>query len=127
MVRPGVRRWQDERGRSRLGCLLTLLIVVFAGYYGVQAGEVYLRYWRLLDEMKSQARLAPSVDDATIQRRLYRKMDELNLPDEAYRGLTIRRVARPREIHISTEWQEILELPFYPRTITLRPSARQPL
>lgn len=120
-------RWRDRAGKSRLGCLFTLLVLVFLGYYGVQAGQVYLRYYRLKDEMQSQARLAPSIDDVTIQRRLIRKVQEIGLPDAARSNLRIRRLARPREIRISTEYREVLELPFYAYTLTLKPSAREPL
>ena len=41
-----------RRGGSSLGCLLSLLIFVAALYYGVHIGEVYLRYYRLLDAMR---------------------------------------------------------------------------
>lgn len=121
------RRWRTVGGASRLGCLVTLLFLTFIGYYGVQVGGEYLRYWRLLDEMRSQARFAPNIDDETIQRRLLRKIEQLNLPVEARQQLSIRRLARPREIRISTRYSVTLELPFYAYTHTFRPQARQPL
>lgn len=127
MVTPGAVPLRNRRGASRMGCLFMLLIAAFIGYYGVTIGGVYLQYWRLEEEMRSQARLAPSIDDQAIQRRLLRKMDELNIPDEARRRLSIRRLARPREIRIRTEYQQILELPFVQYTLTLTPEARQPL
>ena len=58
----------NRRGTSSLGCLVTLLLFVAALYYGVNIGEVFFRYYRLLDEMQTQAQLAPSLDDGTIRR-----------------------------------------------------------
>jgi hypothetical protein len=111
---------------TRLGCLFTLLLVATGLYYGVNIGGVYLRYYRLVDEMRTQARVAPSIDDGTIRRRLLRKVDQLNLPPEA-RTFTVQRTQRPREIRISTTYQDTLVLPFYKYAITLTPEARQPL
>jgi hypothetical protein len=126
MVSARVSVWRDRRGMTRLGCLFTLLVLVTIGYYGVNIGSEYMRYWRLLDEMKTNARLAASVNDQVILRRILAKIDELGLPDEA-RKVTIRRTIRPREIKISTSYDVVLELPFTTYTITLKPEARQPL
>lgn len=111
---------------SRLGCLFTLLLLTAGLYYGLNIGSVYLDYWRLREEMKSQARLAPSIDDATIRRRLVRKIDEIRLPDEA-KDISIRRSLRPREIVIRTSYRATLELPFYQYTVTLTPEVRAPI
>jgi len=87
---------------------------------------MYLRYWRLTEEMKTQARLAPSIDDATMMRRIRRKIDELGLPDAA-KEVSIRRTLRPREIVIRTSYEETIELPFVKRTIALTPEVKSPL
>lgn len=115
-----------RQGMTRLGCLFALLLVTVGLYYGVNIGGVYLEYWRFKEEMKSQARLAPSIDDDTIRRRLIRKIEEIGLPDEA-RNITVRRTVRPREILIRTSYRETLELPFYRYTLTLTPEAKAPL
>ncbi len=118
--------WRSVRGTSRVGCLLFVLLVAVVGYYGVGIGSVYFGYWRLREEMRSQARLAPSIDNGAIHRRLIRAIEELNLPTEA-RKVTIKRTARPREIHISTTYHVVLELPFFTYVVRLTPSARQQL
>ena len=41
----------SRRGASSLGCLFSLLLFVGALYYGVNIGELFFRYYRLLDEM----------------------------------------------------------------------------
>jgi hypothetical protein len=115
-----------RRGASRIGCLLTLLLLAVGSYYAVNLGGVYWRYYQMKDAMQAEARLAPSIGDDVIQRRLRAKAEELGLPPQAQR-FRIRRRTRPREITIGTEWQEVLELPFVQRTVTLRPEVRAQL
>jgi hypothetical protein len=120
------RRVADMRGKARFGCLFTLLLVAVVGYYGVQFGASQVRYWRMKDAMQSEARFAPNISDEVIRRRLTRTAQDLGLPPEAQR-FRIRRFARPREIVITTSWQDTLALPFYSRPITRRPEARAQL
>jgi len=79
VVRPLSRR----RGASSTGCLVSLLLFVAALYYGVNIGEVWFRYYRLVDEMKTQVRLAAALDDGTIRRRLQAAVQDIGLPDSA--------------------------------------------
>ena len=117
-----------RRGASSKGCLLSLLIFVAALYYGVNIGEVYFRYYRLLDEMQSQARVAPGLDDGTIRRRIQAAVDEIGIPDSAgTRQLVVRRTASPREIVIETRYSETVSLPFFNHRFSLHPRATQPL
>ena len=60
----------SRRGASSFGCLMSLLIFVAALYYAVNIGEVFFRYYRLLDEMQTEAHLAAGLDDGTIRRRI---------------------------------------------------------
>ena len=126
MVSGRGRWWRHPRGKSKLGCLISLLIVAVVVYYGINIGGVYLQYWRLVDDMRSQANYAPNIDDTTIRRRLLQTIDDLHLPPEA-RRITIRRTTRPREIVIRTEYQRTLDLPFYEYVVTFKPEARAPL
>ena len=116
----------SQRGAGRTGCLVTLLIVVAVVYFGMPIAGTYVRYYRFKNEMQTQARFAPSIDDGTIRRRLLLTIDELGIPDTAKR-LRIRRTGRPREIQISTDWPETIVLPFYSWVITLRPEVRERL
>ena len=115
----------DERGASRMGCLFVVLIVVAVVYFGIPIGGMYIRYYRMENEMKTQARFAPSIDDGAIQRRLLQTVDDLGLPLEARRRLRIRRTRRPRQIVISTSWEETIVLPFYSRVQTFAPEVRE--
>ena len=116
---------ERSRGRSRIGCLFSLLVVTVLVYYGVGIGGHAYRYLRLLEEMNTQARLARYIDNTIIRARLIQRVDQLELPDEA-RRFTIRRTARPREITIRTEYQIEVELPFFVYPYSFRPQARAP-
>jgi hypothetical protein len=113
----------SRRGGSTLGCLFSLALFATALYYGVNIGEVYLRYYRLLDAMRFQAQIAPTIpDNAVIDRRLTAAADSIL-------GKTPRfRIARtPRRITIQTEYSDRVELPFFSHTFQLRPRAEAPL
>lgn len=117
---------QGRRGASRIGCLVAIVLVVAVLYYGVDVIGVYLRYWRLRDEMNTAATLAPTLDDDTIQRRLAAAVDELGLPLQA-RRFSIRRFEHPREIRITTSYAETVNLPFTRYTFHFHPEARATL
>ena len=115
-----------RRGASSTGCLFSLLILVAVLYYGVNIGEVYFRYYRLLDEMQTQAQLAAALDDGTIRRRIQATAQDIGLPDQAQSIRIIRR-ASPREIAIEAEYSETIHLPLFTHTFTFHPKATQPL
>jgi hypothetical protein len=73
-----VDRGRSRHGGSTLGCLFSLVLFAAALYYGVHIGEVYLRYYRLVDAMRFQAQIAPTIkDDAVIDRRLTAAADSI--------------------------------------------------
>lgn len=118
----------SRRGASSSGCLLSLLIFVAALYYGVNIGEVYFRYYRLLDEMQTEAHLAAGLDDGTIRRRIQSAIEEIGLPDSAgSRQLQVRRSSSPREIVIETRYSETVSLPFFNHSFSFHPRTTQPL
>ena len=118
-----VDRWRSRRGGSPLGCLVSLLLFAGALYYGVHIGEVYLRYYRLLDAMRFQAQIAPTIkDNAVIDRRLTGAADSILGHAPRFR------IDRgPRRIIIQTEYSDRVELPFFKHTFLLRPRAEAPL
>jgi hypothetical protein len=123
MVIAPVRR----RGASTTGCLISLLVLVAVLYYGVNIGEVYFRYYRLLDEMGTQARVAAALDNGTIERRIAAAVQEIGLPDDAATNLQILRTASPREITIESDYSESVHLPLFDHTFKFHPKAIQPL
>ncbi len=109
-----------------MGCLVSLLVFVAVLYYGVNIGEVYFRYYRLLDEMRTQAQIAAALDDGTIRRRIQAAAQDIGLPDAAQTIKIVRR-ASPREIVIETEYSETVDLPLFNHTFHFHPKASQPL
>jgi len=105
---------------------LSLLVFVAALYYGVNVGEVFFRYYRLLDEMDSQARIASGLDNGTIARRIAAAVQEIGIPDSAAR-VVVRRTLTPREITITTDYSETVDLPFFKHSFAFHPKATQPL
>ena len=117
VTRSGVRA-----GRSSLGCLVTLLIVVALGYFGVNIGEVYLRYYRFRDSMQQAAAFASRLTDDDIRSRLRLAADSLGLPETAQK-VQIRR--REHSILITNEYYEHVEFPGYVREIHFQPRAER--
>jgi len=122
----GSRLVRNDRGKTKMGCLLVLVLLGAAVYYGVAPAQSQIRYVQMKDYMDTQARFATSLDDDVIRRRLRDKGTELQLPSDA-RRITIRRRGRPREIIISTTWQDTLSLPFWQLIVTRKPEARSAL
>ncbi len=121
-----VTHWRNSRrGGSSLGCLFSLILFVAALYYGVNIGQVYLRYYQLLDGMRSQARLAPSLQDDVIHRRLEAQADSLLSGETPQFKIT--RTERPRRIIIETEYTEQVDLPLFNHEFVLRPRAEESL
>jgi hypothetical protein len=114
-----------RRGSGGLGCLFSLLLFSVALYYGVNIGRVYVRYYELRDGMRTQARLAPSLQDDVIQRRLSEQAAAL-LPGRSPQ-FRITRGGRPNRIIIETEYADQVDLPPFSHQFVLRPRAEEPL
>ena len=108
----------SRAGKSSLGCLFTLLVVVVVAYFGVNVGEVYLRYYRFRDSMAQTARFAQRLTDEDIVTRLRLAADSLGLPESAQQVQVHR---RGNQITIGTEYYEHVELPGYVREFHLQP------
>jgi hypothetical protein len=111
-------------GRSTLGCLVVLLLVVAAVYFAVNVGEVYLRFFAFRDFARQEARFGRLRTDEQIRARFAAKADSLGLPAEA--GLV--RVSRGRGVLLLTsEYTEHVELPMLVRDIDFRIREEGPL
>jgi hypothetical protein len=121
-----VSLWRKSRsGAGRLGCIVSLVVFAAALYYGFNIGQVYFRYYQLLDAMRTQARLAPSLNDDVIQRRLIGQADSL-FPEGSPR-FNITRGGHPNRITITTEYTEEVDLPLFKHTFVLRPRTEEAL
>lgn len=117
---------RGTRGGSTLGCLVSLLVFVAVLYYGINVGEVFLRYYQLLDEMKSNARLAPNLPDDVIQRRLQAKVEDV-FGNDQHMKFRITRGGASRTITIQTQYRDSVDLPLFKRTFELKPRAEEPI
>jgi hypothetical protein len=115
-----------RRGGSTLGCLVSLLVFVAALYYGIHIGEVYWRYYQIVDEMKVNARVAPNLADDVIQRRLQAKVQEV-FGDDVAMKFQIIRGGRSRTITIQTQYRDSVSLPFFKRSFELKPRVEEPI
>jgi len=97
-----------RRGATRLGCLVTLLILAIGIYFAIDLGQVYFRAYQFKDAMGSEARFATTLTDEAITRRLAALADSLELPPGA-ELITIMR--SPRSITISSDYDEVIRLP----------------
>ncbi len=114
----------SPRGRSTLGCLFVLLILVTAAYFAFNLADPHWRYYQFVDTMKQQARFAQQLSNEEITIRLHAKADSLGLPPAAYR---VRFNRTARAITIWTEYEELVELPGYTRRFVFKPRVEAPL
>lgn len=114
----------NRRGRSSLGCLVLLLILAAALYFGINIGEVYWRFYEFRDAMRQEVRFAKQISDDRIKLHLSALADSLGLPEEAT-DITINRTSS--EISVSAEYSERVELPLYVRQIRFYPRAQGPI
>ena len=113
MVRP-------RRGSSTLGCLFVLLLLSAAGYFAVNIGEVYFRFYQFKDAMRQEVRFASHNSDQVILRHLRAQADSLGLP-EAAGEVTLQRDGR--HIEMESEYYEHIELPMFVREVRFNPHA----
>ena len=115
-------------GKGSMGCLLTLLIFGVVLWLGLPVAQIYVKQYSFEEEMRSQARLGPSLTDAVIRRRLVDMVDELGLPADAAKNIKIRRTSgRDRRITIESEYSVTVRNPVFTHTFQFRPHADLPL
>jgi hypothetical protein len=111
---------RSRRGAGKIGCLLMLLIVAAAGYFGMGVGEAFWNFYQYQDRMKTEARFAASRSDAVIKRRVAAFADSLGLPVGA-NNVTVRR--GDHMIYIFADYDEHIVLPGFSRDFHMNPSA----
>ena len=65
-----------RRGRSTMGCLFILLLLTAAGYFAVNVGEPYFRFYQFQDAMEQEVRFARNRPDAAIKRPKVEAMEK---------------------------------------------------
>ena len=110
-----------RRGATKLGCLMTALIVAAIGYFGANAGEAYWRFVNYQDAMQQEAQYRSQQPIPQIRSRLRVLADSLGLPSDAA-IVSIRRTAH--DIYIEAHYDEVIELPGFKREIHFEPKAQ---
>lgn len=110
----------NRLGATKPGCLLTLLLLSAAIYFGANASEKYWRYLQFKDAMTAEALFRGAQPNAQIIARLRNVADSLGLPADA--GLIIIR-RQGRQITIESHYEETLELPGFTREWHFEPRA----
>ncbi|HUF30147.1 MAG TPA: hypothetical protein VMM77_05725 [Gemmatimonadaceae bacterium] len=104
-------------GRTSLGCLFLLLLLVSGAYFGYEFLDAYYRYYTLRDAMTQEARFAADRSDAMVRLRMRAKADSLGVPDEA-----VFRVRRNRSgVAIWTTYTEVVRLPIGEKRLRFEP------
>lgn len=122
----------DETGKLRLGCLLVVVILVVALYFGIQFFQVRFRYYQMQDYVKEQATFAPVLDDNTIRTRLAARADTLGIPLNTPRSWDVRRMRDPsgRFIVIRGHYEDsvVIDLPGIRKVFKFKfdPSSSEP-
>ncbi len=97
-----------RRGAGKMGCLLILLIMAAVGYFGMNVGEAFWKYYLYKDRMRQEVKFAGHRADAVIVRRVIDFADSLGLPDGA-RNVNIRR--GDHMLYIWADYYQHVELP----------------
>jgi hypothetical protein len=111
---------RSRPGSSSLGCLFALLLLSAVGYFAVNIGEVYFRFYQYQDAMRQEVRFASHNSDQVILRHLRAQADSLGLP-EAAGEVTLQRDGR--HIEMESEYYVHIELPLYVREVRFNPHA----
>ncbi len=99
-----------------MGCLLWILLLAIAAYFGNLFGRPWFRYYQYKDEMATAASYGTVLSDAEIRRRVQVRADSLMLPLEA-RQISIQRL--PDRVVISSAYEEVIPVPLR-RPVILR-------
>ncbi len=118
-----VARRGNRPGKTHFGCLLTLLVLAGAAYFGYGYAEMYWRYYRIQDFVKTQVEFAPEIPDDVILRRLVSFSDTLGL-NIGNRAWKVRRLNQPRQITIWTQYQDSVVISLFSWRKVLKESFR---
>lgn len=122
MVKHGNAR-PKRAGASKLGCLVSLVIVGATIYFGFNIGGQLWKYYEFKDAMQEEAHFAASRTDDVIKLRLQTMADSLGLPESA-KNIRVKRAGNI--IFIWTEYRTQIELPGFVKEFVFSPQAQGP-
>jgi hypothetical protein len=121
---------RSQRGEGKIGMVISLVLLVAAGYAAFNALPVYWADWQLQDKMKAAA-LGPPNDraDKSSRKRLNEAIVEIGLAEyvgpEAGNDCQIRRIGSDRQITCYYE-REVQWLPGFKRLTVFDHHISQP-
>ena len=113
MVRP-------RTGASGLGCLIYLLFVAAALYFGIPAGEAYFRYLEYKDSMRQELRFRSNLPNEKIRAHLKLVADSLGLPPEAG-DVDVHRDGN--QVTVEADYEEVLKFQMFEKKLRFHPRA----
>lgn len=107
----------NERGMISFKVMSILAILLLIGYVGYKLVPMRIDYYRMEDEMISQARVAQVLKDEEIMANLMKKAKELDLP-LTEENFVLKRDEERHRLLVSTAWDVEVHFPFdvYVRT-----------
>ena len=108
---------------TKVGCLVSLVLIAAAFYFALPAGRAYWRYMQYKNAMRDEIRFRADLSDAQLRSRLQAIADSLGLPEDA--GFVT--IARERRLlTIRASYEESWKLPGYEKLIHFEPRASGP-
>ena len=118
----------DRAGKSGIGCLGSIVIIILVAYFGARFIPPWMHYEQFRDEMKSDARFGATLPDTSILIRLRAQADTLGLPPEAKAISIRRRGGRPPTITISADYFVKVNVPIFGvKLLHFKPRVEEPL
>ena len=109
-----------RRGASGAGCLIYLLFVAAALYFGIPAGEAYFRYLQYKDSMRQEVRFRANIPNDKIREHLRLVADSLGLPPEAGE-VDVHRDGNL--VTVEADYEEVLKYPMFQKKLRFHPRA----
>ena len=118
--------YMNEAGVSKIKIVLVLAALIVIIHTGIKVGDMYLDYYRMEDEMMTQASMAQVLKNEEIVADLVKKAKELDLPLTA-ENFELKRNAEQQRMRISTQWNVEVHFLFnaYVRTFHFAPRVDQ--
>lgn len=107
-----------RRGATRLGCLLSVLLIATVAYFGIGAMKIYWRSVEFKDAMHSELLRRTKLPDRELKARYRFIADSLGLPESAG-DVVIKR--KNGVITVESWYEETLVLPGHQRPWAFNP------
>ncbi len=119
-----MRLLRTEKGASRIAMLIWVVLLSVVIYVGYKLLPIYLDYWRMNDEMTTQASMAQVLKDDEILADLVKKAKELELP-LGPENFVLNRDDEKHRMTIRTMWDVEIHFPYdvYVRNFHFEPVA----